>query len=162
MKKSFDFRFLLLFIFFIFALFFVFKKIFFKKNFSKKIYIENATLISKIISVKDKEITKLLNKALADEWLAYYQYWVGSKVVKGEFSKEAIVELIQHATDEKRHADMLTDHIVKLGGVPILDFLDIQDLSGCGYITPPASGDIKIILQQNIEGERCAIRFYKD
>ena len=156
MKKSFDFRFLLLFIFFIFALFFVFKKIFFKKNFSEKASITN------IISVKDKETIKLLNKALADEWLAYYQYWIGSKVVKGEFSKEAIVELIQHATDEKRHADMLTDHIVKLGGVPILDFLDIQDLSGCGYITPPASGDIKIILQQNIEGERCAIRFYKD
>ena len=29
------------------------------------------------------KLIEMLNKALADEWLAYYQYWVGAKVVKG-------------------------------------------------------------------------------
>ena len=30
-----------------------------------------------------KETIDMLNRALADEWLAYYQYWVGSFVVRG-------------------------------------------------------------------------------
>ena len=34
------------------------------------------------------EIVALLNKAYADEWLAHYQYFIGSKVVKG-IMKEA-------------------------------------------------------------------------
>ncbi|MBU4269357.1 ferritin [Candidatus Dependentiae bacterium] len=156
MKDCCNIKYLLLFMAILVGLFFVFKKKFFKKiRFNK-------TIISKVVSAKDKEILKLLNKALADEWLAYYQYWVGSKIVKGEFSKEAVVEMVQHASDEKRHADMLTEHILKLGGIPILDFYKLEDISGCGYTTPPALGDIKIILEQNIEGERCAIKFYKN
>ena len=31
-----------------------------------------------IVGVDIAELLQLLNKALADEWLAYYQYWVGS------------------------------------------------------------------------------------
>jgi len=30
----------------------------------------------KIVGMDVKELIKRLNKALADEWLAYYQYWV--------------------------------------------------------------------------------------
>ena len=115
-----------------------------------------------IVKIDVKKLIDLLNKALADEWLAYYQYWVGAKIVNGNLAQEAIKELVQHANDEKRHAEMLTEHIIKLGGLPILDFADLQIISGCGYIVPPMSGDIKTILEQNIEGERCAIKFYKD
>ncbi len=36
-----------------------------------------------IVGKDVNKIVEMLNKALADEWLAYYQYWVGAKVVKG-------------------------------------------------------------------------------
>ena len=52
-----------------------------------------------------EQLLKLLNMAFADEWLAYYQYWIGAKLVKGPMKEAVIAELLQHATDELRHAD---------------------------------------------------------
>lgn len=59
--------------------------------------------------IKIPELVKLLNKAFADEWLAYYQYWLGAKVVVGMPREAVVAELIQHATDELRHAGMVAD-----------------------------------------------------
>jgi hypothetical protein len=39
------------------------------------------------------KLLNLLNKALADEWLAYYQYWIGAKVVKGPMKDAVIVSV---------------------------------------------------------------------
>ena len=36
-----------------------------------------------IVGMDVEKVLELLNKAFADEWLAYYQYWLGSKVVAG-------------------------------------------------------------------------------
>jgi bacterioferritin len=57
-----------------------------------------------IVKMDVGKLVELLNKALADEWLAYYQYWVGAKVVKGPMKEAAITELTEHAADELRHA----------------------------------------------------------
>ncbi|SMP87242.1 Ferritin-like domain-containing protein, partial [Epsilonproteobacteria bacterium SCGC AD-311-C15] len=51
-----------------------------------------------------KDIINMLNKAYADEWLAYYQYFIEAKVVKGLMKDAAISELTLHAADELRHA----------------------------------------------------------
>jgi hypothetical protein len=58
-----------------------------------------------IVGMDGEQLLKLLNMAFADEWLAYYQYWLGSKVVKGPMKEAVIAELLQHATDElpRRH-----------------------------------------------------------
>ena len=45
-----------------------------------------------IVKMNVEELLQLLNKALSDEWLAYYQYWVGSKVVKGPMKDAVIAE----------------------------------------------------------------------
>ena len=82
-----------------------------------------------LVKLDVKELIGLLNKALADEWLAYYQYWIGSKVVKGPMKGEVIAELVEHATDELRHADMLVERILQLGGEPILDPKEWQEKS---------------------------------
>ena len=34
-----------------------------------------------LMSIDPEEVITLLNKAFADEWLAYYQYWIGTKVI---------------------------------------------------------------------------------
>ena len=36
-----------------------------------------------IVGVDVQQLLNVLNIAFADEWLAYYQYWLGAKVVKG-------------------------------------------------------------------------------
>ena len=66
-----------------------------------------------------KALIGLLNKAFSDEWLAYFQYWIGAKVVKGPMKEAVIAELVQHAADELRHADMLAQRIIQLGGTPV-------------------------------------------
>ena len=49
-----------------------------------------------IINADVNQIIDQLNKALSDEWLAYYQYWLGEKLVKGKFREEDAAELGQH------------------------------------------------------------------
>lgn len=108
-----------------------------------------------------REIVDKLNRAYADEWLAYYQYFVEAKVVKGIMKDAAIVELNQHATDELRHATMLTDRIIQLGGVPLLHPDEWLKKSHCGY-DAPKDFDVVSILQDAIKGEQCAIATYSD
>ena len=40
-------------------------------------------MAQKISKVDHDELLKALNEALSEEWLAYYQYWVGALVAKG-------------------------------------------------------------------------------
>lgn len=112
-----------------------------------------------IVKMDVEELISLLNKALADEWLAYYQYWTGSKIVKGPMKDAVISELDLHATEELNHANMLVTRIVQLGGTPILTPADWLGLTNCGYEVPsdPYVGEI---LDQNIKGEQCAIKVY--
>ena len=115
--------------------------------------------ILETLGVDVKDLIESLNKALADEWLAYYQYWVGAKVIKGPMKEEAAAELIQHAADELRHADMVASRIIQLGGTPILSPEEWLKVSNCGY-DAPIDPFVKRVLEQNIKGEQCAIQTY--
>ncbi|MBN1445499.1 MAG: ferritin [Candidatus Omnitrophica bacterium] len=107
-----------------------------------------------------KQIIEMLNKALSDEWLAYYQYWIGSKVVAGQMRGQVVAELTEHAGDELRHAGMITDRILQLGGTPVLKPEDWYKLTNCGYDAPEDPA-VKPVVKQNIKGEQCAITVYK-
>ncbi len=114
-----------------------------------------------IKGIEIDEVIKLLNKAYADEWLAYYQYFIESKVIKGIMKDAAIAELDQHAADELRHANMVADRILQLGGTPLLSPQDWFTHTNCGYETPE-DFDVVAILQDAIKGEQCAISTYSD
>jgi len=113
-----------------------------------------------IVGMDIDKLLELLNQAFADEWLAYYQYWIGSKLVKGPMKDAVAAELTLHATEELAHADMLSARIIQLGGTPIIDPKDWFKLSHCGY-DAPTSTFVKDILAQNIKGEQCAIDVYQ-
>lgn len=113
-----------------------------------------------IVGMDVEKVLGLLKKAYADEWLAYYQYWLGAKLAKGPMKDAVIAELIQHAADELRHADMLTLRIIQLGGTPVLKPEDWTSFSNCGY-DAPADPSVQKLLEQNIKGEQCAIGVYK-
>lgn len=112
-----------------------------------------------IVGMDVDNLVEILNKALADEWLAYYQYWIGAKVVKGPMKGAVIEELVEHAEDELRHADMLVERILQLGGTPLLKPEDWYKHTNCGYEVPE-DPFVKTILDQNIAGEQCAIETY--
>ena len=112
-----------------------------------------------IHGIEINEIITILNKAYADEWLAYYQYFIEAKVIKGIMKDAAIAELTQHATDELRHANMIADRIIQLGGTPLLHPQEWFTHAGCGY-KEPKDFDVVSILEDSIKGERCAIMVY--
>jgi bacterioferritin len=114
-----------------------------------------------IVRMNVDELLTLLNKALADEWLAYYQYWIGAKVVKGPMKDAVISELTLHASEELSHAELIATRIIQLGGTPVLSPEDWLKLSNCGY-ERPEDPFVEEILDQNIKGEQCAIRIYND
>ena len=107
------------------------------------------------------EVIRLLNKAYADEWLAYYQYYIEEKVVTGIMKDAAVTELSQHAADELRHADMVAQRILQLGGTPLLNPRRWFEESNCGY-EEPEDFDVVAILQDAIKGEQCAISTYSE
>lgn len=115
------------------------------------------------IEIAGGDVTKivaLLEKAYADEWLAYYQYWVGAKVVKGPMKEGVIAELNQHAMDEQRHAMMVADRLLQLGGSPLTHPSKWLEFTNCGY-DEPTDPFVKTIIDQNIKGEQCAISVYR-
>jgi bacterioferritin len=114
-----------------------------------------------IVKMNVDELIKLLNRALSDEWLAYYQYWIGSKVVKGPMKDAVIGELTLHATEELAHAELLSARIIQLGGIPVLSPDEWLKISNCGY-EKPEDPYVEEVLNQNIKGEQCAIRVYSE
>jgi bacterioferritin len=113
-----------------------------------------------IVDLDVGELLGILNGALSDEWLAYYQYWVGAKVVKGPMKDAVVAELVQHSADELRHADMLAMRVIQLGGTPVTRPEEWYKHAGCGY-SAPDDPFVKKVLEQNIKGEQCAIDAYR-
>jgi len=118
------------------------------------------TIGRKIIKIDIKNLLKLLNKAYADEWLAYYQYWIGAKVVKGPMRVAVVAELEEHAIEELEHARQIVNRIIQLGGIPILKPEDWYKHTNCGF-DAPKDPYVEKILKQNIKGEQCAIKAYQ-
>jgi len=113
-----------------------------------------------IVGMDVNELIATLNRAFSDEWLAYYQYWIGAKIVKGPMKESVIGELLQHATDELRHSEMVAGRIIQLGGTPVIRPEDWYKHTNCGY-EAPENDFVKNILEQNIKGEQCAISVYQ-
>jgi len=114
-----------------------------------------------IKGIEKEKIIELLNRAYCDEWLAYYQYFIESKVVSGIMRDAVIAELNQHATDELNHANLVADRITQLGGTPVLDPRDWFKYANCTY-EKPESFSVLNILDDAIKGEQCAIGVYSE
>lgn len=114
-----------------------------------------------IIGMDIGQLIKRLNQAYASEWLAYYQYWLGAKLIKGPMKDAVATELNVHATEELNHALLVANRIIQLDGIPVLSPNSWNDVSLCKY-DAPNDPYVAVILDQNIAGEQCAITTYKD
>lgn len=113
-----------------------------------------------VSSVNVDELLTMLNEALSEEWLAYYQYWVGARLMEGPMRSEVEPELLLHADQELNHAVLVVSRIIQLGGTPVINPADWFKLAKCQY-EEPSDPYIEVILGQNLLSERCAIRRYQ-
>ena len=67
------------------------------------------------------KILEQLNAALSEEWLSFYQYWIGALVAEGAMRAEIQKELQKHAEAEYKHAKLVADRIIELEGIPVLN-----------------------------------------
>lgn len=114
----------------------------------------------KVSTVDQQELLKMLNSALSEEWMAYYQYWIGARVMQGPMRSEVEAELLLHADEELSHALLLVNRIIQLRGTPVLSPVEWAKLAGCAY-QEPKDVYIERILEQNLRSERCAIAHYQ-
>jgi len=115
----------------------------------------------KVASVDVKKLIKMLNAALSEEWLAYYQYWIGARLMEGPMRSEVEPELLLHADQELNHAVLVVNRIIQLGGTPVINPTQWTKLARCAY-DEPSDPYIEVILEQNLNGERCAIKRYQE
>lgn len=115
----------------------------------------------KVASVDVNKLLKMLNAALAEEWLAYYQYWIGARLMEGPMRSEVEQELLKHAAEELGHAELVAGRIIQLGGTPVTNPSEWTKIAGCNY-EDPTDPYIEVILEQNLRGERCAIKRYQE
>ena len=108
-----------------------------------------------------KSLIDQLNAALSEEWLAYYQYWVGALVVEGAMRADVQGEFEEHAEEERHHAQLIADRIIELEGVPVLDPKKWFELARCKDDSPTAFDSVSL-LNQNVSSERCAILRYQE
>lgn len=115
-----------------------------------------------IVEVSLKDLVKDLNKAYADEWLAYYLYWYMAQTVSGKSYEDVSEFLMKVAKDELEHATELADMIVKLGGMPIANPMELEKNANNPYLMPPKNtADVNRIIRIVTEAEAGAIDVYK-
>ncbi|HBO49650.1 MAG TPA: ferritin [Alphaproteobacteria bacterium] len=117
-------------------------------------------MAKKIIKLDLDELLKVLNEAYAEEWLAYYQYWLGAKLAYGPERPSVVKEFEEHAGEELKHADWLANRILQLGGTPALSPEDWGRLARCRYM-PPKVTDVQTLVKENLASERCAVERYQ-
>ncbi len=101
------------------------------------------------------EVIEEMNKALADEWLAYLQYLSAARILKAPVVAKEFEDV---AKEEFEHAEELTDRIIQLGGTPLVDPKQFLEKTNCGYEAPEE--DTKKVLKDALKGESCAIKVY--
>ncbi|MGE4433002.1 MAG: ferritin-like domain-containing protein [Bacteroidales bacterium] len=114
-----------------------------------------------VSSVDVRKLLDMLNAALSEEWLAYYQYWIGARLMEGPMRSEVEPELLVHANEELAHAELVANRIIQLGGTPVINPSQWTQLARCPY-DEPSDPYIEVILEQNLKGERCAIQRYQE
>lgn len=114
-----------------------------------------------IANLDVRELISDLNRAYADEWLAYYAYWYLSKVVTGGGYEDMSEFLSKIAADEIEHAGELAERIIELGGEPISHPMQLEKNGNAPYPKlPQKTSDYDAIIRLVTEAEAGAIDVY--
>lgn len=103
------------------------------------------------MSITKESLLEELNKDLEWEYAAAIQYIQHASVITGAQYESITKELIVHSTEEMQHAQMLSEQIDFLGGVPTVD-----------VEARKTSTNSLEMLQQDLAGENFAISRYRE
>lgn len=106
-----------------------------------------------------KQVVKLLNDALATEWVCVLRYLRHYYTASGMLADAVKGEFLEHAQQEQAHADKLAERIVQLGGEPDLDPATLTVRSHAEYKT---GKDLRDMVRENLIAERIAIDSYRE
>jgi bacterioferritin len=106
-----------------------------------------------------KAAIKVLNDALATEVVCVLRYKLHYFVAKGIHAGPVADEFLEHANDEQRHADMISERIVQLGGDPDLSPDGLLSRSHTEYV---ATDQLVKMIKENLIAERIAIDSYRE
>jgi bacterioferritin len=106
-----------------------------------------------------KQVIKLLNDALATEYVCVLRYYRHYFMAKGMLADSVKSEFLEHAKQEQAHAEKLAERIVQLGGEPDLNPDTLTARSHAEY---KEGKDLRDMVKENLIAERIAIDSYRE
>ncbi len=106
-----------------------------------------------------KAVIRLLNDALATEWVCVLRYYRHYYMAKGMLADAVKAEFLEHAQQEQAHAGLLAERIVQLGGEPDLD---PDTLTARAHAEYKEGGNLRDMVRENLIAERIAIDSYRE
>ena len=107
------------------------------------------------------QILKGLQKAYADEWLAYFYYTLAARRAQGVEARMVAEEVERVAKEELEHLGELADRILYLGGDLVPKWKEIEKIANCPSVEiPDDPKDVSGLIKAIVDSERCAIAVY--
>jgi bacterioferritin len=106
-----------------------------------------------------KQVVKLLNDALATEYVCVLRYYRHYFMAKGMLADSVKSEFLEHAKQEQAHAEKIAERIVQLGGEPDLNPDTLTSRSHAEY---KEGKDLRDMVKENLVAERIAIDSYRE
>lgn len=106
-----------------------------------------------------KVVVKLLNDALATEYVCVLRYYRHYFMASGMLADSVKAEFLEHAQQEQAHANLLAERIVQLGGEPDLNPDTLSKRSHAEY---KEGQDLRDMVKEDLIAERIAIDSYRE
>jgi bacterioferritin len=108
----------------------------------------------------DKEVViRLLNEALATEWVCVLRYYRHYFMASGMLADSVKAEFLEHAQQEQEHANKLAERIVQLGGEPDLNPDTLTQRAHAEY---KVGHNLRDMVKEDLVAERIAIDSYRE
>ena len=106
-----------------------------------------------------KVVVRMLNDALATEYVCVLRYYRHYFMAKGMLADAVKAEFLEHARQEQEHAGRIAERIVQLGGEPDLNPDTLTARSHAEY---KEGKDLRDMVKENLVAERIAIDSYRE
>ena len=115
--------------------------------------------ITETYSADRTTVIKLLNEALATEWVCVLRYYRHYFMASGMFADTVKAEFLEHARQEQEHANKIAERIVQLGGEPDLNPETLTQRAHAEY---KPGKDLRDMVKEDLVAERIAIDSYRE
>ncbi|MEA2071325.1 MAG: ferritin-like domain-containing protein [Asgard group archaeon] len=117
-----------------------------------------------LLEIDLEKVLELLNKAYADEWIAFFQYRTIVNLANGSRSFKFAEKVEEIADEELEHMEEVAERIAQLEGKVILDFTELNKKANCKYDKdfPEDDNDLESMANMILDAEHCAIEVYDE